>query len=63
MQSLVLPFAYLFGTEHTQSTLDLLSQFSMTLPDGSSKLALALVLEAWCDTNDTISGSWNIRVS
>ncbi|KAK4689861.1 importin-9, partial [Tremellales sp. Uapishka_1] len=62
LQSLVLPFAYLFGTEYTQSTIDLLG-FSVTLPDGSTKPALELVLSAWCETSDTIAGSWNIRVS
>ncbi|KAI9638767.1 armadillo-type protein [Dioszegia hungarica] len=63
IQSLVLPFAYLFETEHTVSTIDLLSQFSVPTPDGSERGALDLVLNAWCETCETISGSWNIRVS
>ncbi|KIR36656.1 hypothetical protein I352_01614 [Cryptococcus deuterogattii MMRL2647] len=63
IQTLVLPFAYLFSTEHTSNTIDLLSQFSVTVPSGDEKRALDLVLGAWCDTSDTITGSWNIRVS
>lgn len=62
-QTLVLPFAYLFSTEHTANTIDLLSQFSVPVPSGGEKRALDLVLSAWCDTSDTITGSWNIRVS
>ncbi|ADV21465.1 hypothetical protein I305_03520 [Cryptococcus gattii E566] len=63
IQTLVLPFAYLFSTEHTANTIDLLSQFSVAVPSGGEKRALDLVLCAWCDTSDTITGSWNIRVS
>ncbi|EAL18781.1 hypothetical protein CNBI0420 [Cryptococcus deneoformans B-3501A] len=63
IQTLVLPFAYLFSTEHTANTIDLLSQFSVPVPSGGEKRALDLVLSAWCDTSDTITGSWNIRVS
>ncbi|OWZ73050.1 hypothetical protein AYX14_01478 [Cryptococcus neoformans] len=62
-QTLVLPFAYLFSTEHTANTINLLSQFSVPVPPGGEKRALDLVLSAWCDTSDTITGSWNIRVS
>lgn len=57
----MLPFAYLFGTEHTQATLDLL----MSLPSPASEVApsaLQLVLQKWCEMSDEISGSWNIRV-
>ncbi|WVQ84827.1 hypothetical protein IAT38_006984 [Cryptococcus sp. DSM 104549] len=63
IQTLVLPFAYLFGTEHTISTLDLLSSFTVPTSAGTEVPALDLVLRAWCDTCDTITGSWNIRVS
>ncbi|WWD20442.1 hypothetical protein CI109_104918 [Kwoniella shandongensis] len=63
IQTLVLPFAYLFGTEHTQSTIDLLSHFSVPTPSGPEQSALDVVLSAWCETSDTITGSWNIRVS
>ena len=59
---MIIPFAYLFSTEHTQNTIDLLSQMSVTLPNGDTKGALALVLDSWCDTCETITGSWNIRV-
>ena len=61
IQSLVIPFAYLFSTEYTQSTIDLLSQISLDTEEGQ-KSALQVVLSAWCDVNDTLTGSWNIRV-
>lgn len=64
IQSLIIPFAYLFGTEHTQQTIDLLLSFPpVHLPEGTTKPALDLVLSAWCETAETITGSWNIRVS
>lgn len=63
VQSMIMPFAYLFSTEHTQNSIDLLSQMSVTLPDGSTQSALELVLRNWCETCETITGSWNIRVS
>ncbi|GFZ49805.1 hypothetical protein JCM24511_07208 [Saitozyma sp. JCM 24511] len=63
IQSLALPFAYLFCTEHTTQTLDLLSQFSVPMPDGTERNALDVVLSAWCEMSDVYSGSWNIRVS
>ncbi|KAK8849809.1 hypothetical protein IAR55_005145 [Kwoniella newhampshirensis] len=63
IQTLALPFAYLFGTEHTQSTIDLLSQFAVPTSNGSEQNALDVVLSAWCETSDTITGSWNIRVN
>ncbi|OCF34393.1 hypothetical protein I316_03907 [Kwoniella heveanensis BCC8398] len=63
IQTLVLPFAYLFGTEYTTSTIDLLSTSSVTLPTNESAPALDVVLSAWAEHSDTISGSWNIRVS
>ncbi|WOO82150.1 Importin-9 [Vanrija pseudolonga] len=64
IQSLIIPFAYLFGTEHTQQTIDLLLSFPpVHLPDGTTKPALDLVLSSWCETAETITGSWNIRVS
>ncbi|WRT69867.1 uncharacterized protein IL334_006858 [Kwoniella shivajii] len=63
IQTLVLPFAYLFGTEYTTSTIDLLSSFTTQLPDETSKTGLEIVLAAWCEHSDTITGSWNIRVS
>nr|XP_019043733.1 hypothetical protein I302_08314 [Kwoniella bestiolae CBS 10118]OCF22663.1 hypothetical protein I302_08314 [Kwoniella bestiolae CBS 10118] len=63
IQTLVLPFAYLFGTEYTTSTIDLLSSFAVPLPDGTEKSGLEVVLAAWCEHSDTITGSWNIRVS
>lgn len=59
---LVLPFAYLFGTEYTTSTIDLLSSFTVTMPDGTTKNGLDIVLSVWCDNCDTISGSWDLRV-
>ncbi|WWC66093.1 uncharacterized protein I303_108715 [Kwoniella dejecticola CBS 10117] len=62
IQTLVLPFAYLFGTEYTTSTIDLLSSFSVRMNE-VEKSGLQVVLEAWCEHSDTISGSWNIRVS
>jgi hypothetical protein len=63
-QSLVLPFAYLFSTEHTASTIDLLSQIPVTIPTtGENKTGLELVLASWCETSETVSGSWNIRVT
>ncbi|ORX37597.1 armadillo-type protein [Kockovaella imperatae] len=62
VQSLVLPFAYLLGTEHTESTITLLTSFDVPTEAGN-KSALLIVLEAWCDICETISGSWNIRVS
>ncbi|OCF78060.1 hypothetical protein I204_02066 [Kwoniella mangroviensis CBS 8886] len=63
IQTLVLPFAYLFGTEYTTSTIDLLSSFSVPLPGGGEESGLEIVLAAWCEHSDTITGSWNIRVS
>ncbi|WWC92624.1 uncharacterized protein L201_007583 [Kwoniella dendrophila CBS 6074] len=64
IQTLVLPFAYLFGTEYTSSTIDLISSFEYTLPsDGTRKTGLDIVLSSWCEHSDTITGSWNIRVS
>lgn len=64
IQSLIIPFAYLFGTEYTEQTLELLSSFPpVTMPDGTQRPALDLVLQAWCEQADTITGSWNIRVS
>ncbi|WVO14952.1 hypothetical protein L204_102593 [Cryptococcus depauperatus] len=64
IQTLILPFAYLFSTEHTLPTIDLLCQFSVPVSEGTyEKRALDVVLEAWCDTCDTITGSWNIRIS
>ncbi|EIW71451.1 hypothetical protein TREMEDRAFT_42834 [Tremella mesenterica DSM 1558] len=62
IQSLVLPFAYLF-VEHTEEILELLSKLDARMPDGSTTLALPVVLNQWCEMSDTISGSWNIRVS
>jgi hypothetical protein len=61
-QSLVMPFAYLFSTEHTAQTIQLLSQFSVPAVEGGEKSALEVVLSAWCETSETVSGSWNIRV-
>ncbi|ORY34633.1 armadillo-type protein [Naematelia encephala] len=63
IQSLVLPFAYLFGTEHTVSTVDLLSSFEVDVSSAGRKSGLEIVLLAWGETSDTITGSWNIRVS
>ena len=64
IQSLIIPFAYLFGTEHTEQTIDLLTSFPpVNLPDGTSTPALDLVLNSWCETAETITGSWNIRVN
>lgn len=64
IQSLIIPFAYLFGTEHTQAALDLLTSFPpVSMPDGSTKPALDLVLQAWVEQADSITGSWNIRVN
>lgn len=64
IQSLVIPFAYLFGTEYTAQTLELLGSFPpVAMPDGTQRPALDLVLQAWCEQADTITGSWNIRVS
>jgi hypothetical protein len=64
IQSLIIPFAYLFGTEHTQQTIGLLTSFGpVTLADGSTTPALDLVLNSWCETAETITGSWNIRVN
>ncbi|WVR07905.1 hypothetical protein IAU60_004948 [Kwoniella sp. DSM 27419] len=63
IQTLVLPFAYLFGTEYTTSTIDLLSTFSVASPSGQEIPALDVVLSAWAEHSDTITGSWNIRVS
>ncbi|RXK36603.1 hypothetical protein M231_06144 [Tremella mesenterica] len=62
IQSLVLPFAYLF-VEHTEEILELLSKLDARMPDGSTTPALPVVLNQWCEMSDTISGSWNIRVS
>nr|XP_019009559.1 uncharacterized protein I206_06208 [Kwoniella pini CBS 10737]OCF48340.1 hypothetical protein I206_06208 [Kwoniella pini CBS 10737] len=62
IQTLALPFAYLFGTEYTTSTIDLLTSFSV-VTNGAEKSGLQVVLEAWCEHSDTITGSWNIRVS
>lgn len=61
-QSLVLPFAYLFGTEYTLSTIDLLSSFTLNMADGSAKNALDIVLNAWVDNCDSVVGSWDLRV-
>ena len=61
-QSLVLPFAYLFGTDHTTQVIDLLSSFSLPTSDGSEKSGLDIVLSAWCEHCDTFAGSWDIRV-
>lgn len=64
IQSLIIPFAYLFGTEHTQAALDLLTSFPpVKMPDGTEKPALDVVLQAWVDQADSITGSWNIRVN
>ncbi|ODN87698.1 hypothetical protein L198_06924 [Cryptococcus wingfieldii CBS 7118] len=72
IQTLVLPFAYLFSTEYTSTTIDLLSQMSITPPSESTtafptlsapRSALDIVLNAWSETSETVSGSWNIRVS
>jgi hypothetical protein len=32
------------------------------MEDGTLRSALDLVLSAWCDVSETVSGSWNIRV-
>ena len=61
MQSLNLPFAYLLGTEYTEQTIALLTQFEVDGGD-KRKSGLEIVLESWCDVCETISGSWNIRV-
>jgi hypothetical protein len=64
IQSLIIPFAYLFGTEYTQQTIDLLTSFPpVTTADGETVPALDLVLRAWCETAESITGSWNIRVN
>ena len=63
-QSLVLPFAYLFSTEHTTSTVDLLSQIFVNVPStGETRSGLEMVLSSWCETSETVTGSWNIRVT
>lgn len=62
--SLIIPFAYLFGTEFTQQTIELLTSFpAVTVADGTSVPALNLVLASWCEQAETITGSWNIRVN
>lgn len=64
IQSMIIPFAYLFGTEHTEQTLNLLMSFNpVTVSPGATQPALDLVLQKWCDVADTITGSWNIRVN
>ncbi|WVQ75750.1 hypothetical protein IAR50_005381 [Cryptococcus sp. DSM 104548] len=72
IQTLVLPFAYLFSTDYTSTTIDLLSQMSILPPSepttafptlSGPRSALDIVLNAWTETSETVSGSWNIRVS
>ncbi|BEJ11716.1 hypothetical protein CspHIS471_0201760 [Cutaneotrichosporon sp. HIS471] len=64
VQSMVIPFAYLFGTEYTEQVLQLLQSFQpVTVSPGETVPALDLVLQKWCDVADTITGSWNIRVN
>lgn len=63
IQSMIIPFAYLFGTEHTEQTLDLLQSFSPISTSNGTTAALDLVLQKWCDVADTVTGSWNIRVN
>ena len=61
IQSLIMPFAYLLGTDHTEETISLLSSFEVQTEEGG-KSGLEAVLGAWCDVCEIISGSWNIRV-
>ncbi|KAK1923454.1 armadillo-type protein [Papiliotrema laurentii] len=61
--SLILPFAYLFGTDHTTSVIDLLSSFQVMTPDYTQETGLEVVLSTWCEYCDTLGGSWDIRVS
>lgn len=64
VQSMIIPFAYLFGTEYTEQSLQLLQSFSpVTVEPDQTVPALDLVLQKWCDVADTITGSWNIRVN
>lgn len=58
---LVLPFAYLFGTDYTESTIELLSGITVNTPEGT-KTGLQIVLGVWTENADTISGSWDLRV-
>ena len=58
---LVLPFAYLFGTDYTDSTIELLSGIVVDTPEGQ-KNGLQVVLGVWTENADTISGSWDLRV-
>ncbi|CAK9782992.1 ARM repeat-containing protein [Cutaneotrichosporon oleaginosum] len=64
IQSMIIPFAYLFGTEYTEESLALLQSFQpVTVGPGQTAPALDLVLQKWSDVADTITGSWNIRVN
>lgn len=64
LQSLILPFAYLF-TVARDMTLDLLEQLqvSSVAEPGVTKNALEVVIKAWCDEAvDTIQGTYSIKV-
>ena len=55
-QSLILPFAYLAGTQ-PDTALEMLEGIEI-----EGKNGMDMVLGTWCDLAESIQGFWNVRV-
>lgn len=61
-QSMVVPLAYLMK-DHLDTVVDLLMDYSVNMPDGSSKPALVVLLCKWVEFAPSVQGFWHERVS